>query len=355
MTASSRFAGLSRGRALTVLLLLLAVIALTVMPRPKPTPGPAPVASSPSASPARRDEDLALYNAITARVARGEPYYHSAADELRKGNYPLRPFVTFRLPTLAVIGTTLGEAGTRALLGLIMLATLAAWYRQLEGAFADPGRRWTALLLLATGMTIAARPEYAVLHEVWAGLLLTLSLGLHSPARWAPSVAVALAAVMIRELALPFLLLMGAFALFGRRWAEVGGWALATLLFAGVLALHAQQIALVVTAADPASPGWLTVGGWPAFVRSMTETSALRVFPALIAGPLVVLALFGWTSWRSRTGLFGALLLGGYAIILGILGRPENFYWGLIVSPLLLMGLAFLPQAFRDLLDSAKR
>jgi hypothetical protein len=343
----SRFAGLSRAKVgLIVIGVLLAIVAS--LPSRAPLAS-APAITAPIADSTKRDEDLALYGNITQRIAGGEHYYPVTADALRRDGYPLRPFITFRLPMLAVLSAKAGPVITRIALWLLMIATLIAWYRRLNGAFDDKGRRITAVMLIASGMTIAARPEYIVVHEVWAGLLLALSLGLHRPDRWGPSVIAALAAVLIRELALPFLLLMWAFALVERRLREAVTWALAITVFALVLWLHAGQVALVTTAADPASPGWITIGGWPAFMRAMVETSALRVLPGWAAAALVIAALFGWISWRSRTGLFGTLMFAGYAVIFVVLGRPENFYWGLIVSPLLLLGLAFLPRAFADL------
>jgi hypothetical protein len=344
----SRFAGISRYSAWGIIVATLFAIAASIAGPAGPI-SRSEIAEQTQAARPERDEDLALYRDITARVANGGAYYAATADALRTGGYPLRPFITFRLPTLASASAALGPTLTRVALWLVVIATMIAWYLRLDGAFIDKGRRITAILLLGSGMTIAARPEYVVVHEVWAGLLLALSLGLYRSDRWWPSVVAAVAAVMIRELALPFLLLMGALAVVHRTWREAGAWALAVGVFAIAVWLHAGQVALVTTAADPASPGWMTLGGWPAFIRAMTETSALRVLPGWASAAAVIVSMLGWISWRSRTGLFGTLMFAGYALIFVVLGRPENFYWGLIISPLLLIGVAFIPQAFADL------
>ena len=47
--------------------------------------------------------DIALYGAIVDSLRHGGAYYAVVADALRQGGYPLHPFMTFRLPTLAVI------------------------------------------------------------------------------------------------------------------------------------------------------------------------------------------------------------------------------------------------------------
>ena len=68
---------------------------------------------------------------------------------------------------------------------------------------------------------------------------------------------------------------------------------------------------------------------------------------------MVILALFGWTGWNSAMGNFGSLLTLGYGFAFMIAGRDNNFYWGVLIVPILLMGLAMMPQAFRSLWASA--
>jgi hypothetical protein len=232
---------------------------------------------------------------------------------------------------------------------VLVLATLLAWRHRLRNQFADPGRRTIALGLLLAGMMAAFWREFVVLHELWAGILLALAFALHRPNKWLPSVALAACALMIRELSLPFVLLMGAFAVHDRRWREVASVAVVVVAFALVMILHAQHVAAVVTAADPASPGWTSFNGWAGFIRAMQMPSALRAFPDWVGSITVILCLFGWLSWRSRAGLFGVFLFAGYGLAFMALGRPNNFYWGFMVVPTFLIGLAFLPQAFADL------
>ena len=43
------------------------------------------------------------------------------------------------------------------------------------------------------------------------------------------------------------------------------------------------------------------------------------------------------------------VLLAAYAAVLSVFGRLDTFYWGLLVAPLLLVGLAFVPDGIRDL------
>ncbi len=346
---ASRFAGLGRAQAIGVVLALLAVLAATVWA----TMAQAPAApSGPAAVSTADDQDLVVYRKINARVASGEGYYSAAAAELRRGNYPLKPFFVFRLPTLPWMSAAAGPAGMPVMLWLTFTAMLVAWWRRLENAFEDWPGRFMAVLLVGAGGSVALNAHLAVVHEVWAGLLIAISIAIHREKSWIPSVAIAAAAVFVRELALPFVLLMGAFALWGRRWREFAAWTALVIAFALAIGLHAMEVGRVVSAADPLSPGWRGFGGWPTFLRTMQLTSALRVFPDTLSAAGVVLALFGWSSWRGPGGLFGTLLIAGYGLMFMLFARPDNFYWGLLLAPLFALGLAFLPRAFADLLGA---
>jgi len=349
MTKSgSRFAGLTRRAAIAVLALFAIVMSVSLW---EPSPAHLKLVQS---APVKKDADLALYRAISQRVAKGESYYPAAADELRKGDYPLKPFLTFRLPTFAWITAYAGPMGMMALRLLLVIGTLYAWWKRLEGTFDDPGRRVQGALLVVAGLAVAVSNRHVQLHEFWAGTLLALSFALHRPDRWWPSVLAAACALALRELALPFVLLMGAFALFGRRWREMTAWGALALAFAAGLWLHSREVAAVVLPGDPQSPGWTSLGGWPAFLRFMHMTGPLRALPDWVSAILTVLSLFGWASWKSRTGLFGTLLFLGYGLMFMLLGRPTNFYWGLMITPVFALGLVFLPQAFSDLRASIR-
>jgi phosphoglycerol transferase MdoB-like AlkP superfamily enzyme len=87
----------------------------------------------------------------------------------------------------------------------------------------------------------------------------------------------------------------------------------------------------------------------------MWQSLPLFELPASIGFPLILMGLFGWLCWRSETGLFGLLLLLGYMLAFAITGRPNNFYWGYLVSPLLMMGFIFVGIGLNDLQRALKR
>jgi hypothetical protein len=346
---ASRLAAIGRPRALVIAFLLLLILVAAVWGAAETRSSalaPAPALAA-AGSPA--NEDLVLYGRIATRVATGENYYRAAAGELRSGNYPLRPFVAFRLPTLTVVAAWIGRPAVLAMQYLLFAAMVAAWWYRLEGQFDDNGRRVSAAMLGAAGVAVALSGKYVLLHEVWAGTLIAISLALHRPDRWGWSVAAAALALAIRELALPYVLLMAAFALYGRNWREFGAWAALGLVFAAGLAWHASEVAKVLIPSDPASPGWATFGGWAGVLRTFHLAGPLRWLPMEVGAAAIVLALFGWASWKSRTGLAATLLYLGYGLAFMLFGRANNFYWGLMVTPAFLIGIAFLPRAFSDL------
>ncbi len=119
LASPSRFAGLRRKRAWVVLALLAALLlgCLSVLATPNP-----PLSDSPA-----KHSDVALYESIVEGVRYGGDYYTVTADALRSGGYPMRPFVTFRLPALAEVQAHLPDRLQIVLLDLLALAVVLAW------------------------------------------------------------------------------------------------------------------------------------------------------------------------------------------------------------------------------------
>ncbi|HCP65711.1 MAG TPA: hypothetical protein DIU09_14130 [Hyphomonadaceae bacterium] len=359
MVEESRFVRISANGAKWVLGLLLALILASLWAaahQPKSPTQPVSAAKSEhkAAQSGEAETDLALYKAIVGRVQAGENYYAVATDEQRKRGYPLKPFVTVRLPTLALILASLGKTWGFVLELAIGLATLFVWYQKLVEQKVVAGRRVTFVGLLAAGLSPILVREAIYLHEIWAGALIALSIGLYRPNNWLPSLLVAACALALRELALPFVLLMAAFALVQRRWVETAAWsALILLFFAGVY-LHFKAVSGVVLPNDPKSQTWLLLSGPTAALSFMWQALPLVELPQLIGYPIIVVGLFGWLCWRSEASLFVLLLLLGYMLAFAITGRANNFYWGYLVSPLLMMGLIFVGPGLRDLQTALK-
>ncbi len=359
----TRFAAIPARAAAIIMALLLALFlwgsAASSSPVALPTTGAAPVQGALFVDKnANGQGDIHLYRSIIAAMRAGQGYYAGTAHLLRAQDYPLRPFIAFRLPTLAALLASIPDLAGQMLIALLCGGVIFAWTMRIAPALKTQESVGHASLLLLLGCLTVSTPTLAILHESWAALLIALSLALHRPAhapgRWWPSVLIALFAVMIRELALPFLLLMTALSLYRRQWAESAAWTGAIALFGAALVFHMQQVGLVTTAADPASPGWSAMGGWPHLIASIHASTILTYLPATFTAALVPLALLGWAAWRDATGLATFLFLSGMSVLMMLFGRPDNFYWAAIVGPLFMVGLLFAPGALRDLARSAR-
>ncbi len=306
-----------------------------------------------SPAPPKRDIDLRLYDRIASRVAHGDDYHRAAIQEQRAANFPVRPGLAVRLPTMAYLTALMGGELLAVLL-LLGALTAGAWYVRLADEPGGAPRRVVTVALLLLGAAAALNPAYANLHEVWAGLLIALAIGLHRPGTWHWSWFAAAGSLAIRELALPFVLLMAAMALWRRDWREAVAWAVLVILFTVFLAWHLAEVNALMLPSDRDSPTWLALRGLRGLTQDIAETSALQFLPRWLAGPLALLPLVGWAGWKSPLGLLAGLTCAGYGLFFMFAGRDNNFYWGLLVVPVWFAGFAFLPMALGSLWKSAR-
>jgi len=361
--AWDRFALWPRGRALALLLALVAILAASAwVPL---TVGKGEVAKTPSliiahngaAKTRPRDDDLKLYDIAIARIAHGENYYHFIVAEHRKAHYPVRPGLAVRLPTLAYLDAAMGVNGdapapaAMAAAVALMLGVVFAWWRRLGDEACDPAQRRFATALLFLGASLGLNRYYFVLHELWAGMLIALAMGLHRPSRgrWVAAWCAAALALAIREHSLPFVLLLGAYAAWHRRWGEAAAWGALVALFGAGLAWHLHLIGAQALPSDPTGPSWFALRGLGGWLSNVVLSSNLRFLPHYLAGPLVVLMVLGWAGWKSPAGSFATLLYLGYGFAFMVAGRNDNFYWGAVIAPAMFIGLAFVPMAVKSL------
>lgn len=355
-----RFAHWAPGAAWLMLAVTAALLALAVWTERSAIydAAPAPVAAGEAAStddePAARDTDLALYDSIAARVRAGENYYRVAVDEQRARDFPVRPGLAVRLPTLAHIHAAVGQYGLMILAALLGIATLVAWHYRLRDVAGTSGKLRIILLLVVIGAVMGLKPQYLALHEVWSGMLIALSLGLYRAKRWWPALVAGALALAIRELALPFVLLMAGLALLRGNRGEAIAWGLVVALFGLGLALHLGAVAAVTSAADPLGPDWFAMRGLGGVTSNVVLSSPLHLLPGWLAAPIALLPLLGWAGWRTRFGETGFLLCAGYALAFAVTGRDNNFYWALMIMPIWFVGLAFVPGALAGLWNSAR-
>ena len=65
------------------------------------------------------------------------------------------------------------------------------------------------------------------------------------------------------------------------------------------------------------------------------------------------LMLIGLGRGKDETSQIACLASLGYLLAYAVIGRPENFYWGLLPAPLLAWGFAQAPRALFEMVAAA--
>ncbi len=305
--------------------------------------------------------DLQLYRDVVAAVARGENYYAAAKPQLLKHGFPVRSTFNWRLPTYAWVFSCLpGPWAIQTLLVLLAAAGLTLHFQ------AEATARGFAVALFSSFIMIGVI-KWSVdglafyTQEIWAGVLILLSIGAMGKTGTAwrvVFVSAGIAALLFRELALPYCFWAGIFAAYHRRWQESFAWAMGIIVFFAFLYWHSQQVAAQLTPQDLSSTSggirqWLKFGG----LDFVLLTTRMNAFLFNAPGPLLflylLLALVGLASARDERLTLQLLAAASYLAAYCLVGMEINFYWGLLYAPLLPAGIAAAPAAIGTLWQRA--
>jgi hypothetical protein len=294
--------------------------------------------------------DTALYRSMVINVSEGKGYYSTVGTEQRAHGYPTSPPQVFREPALAwFLAVLRTDAVRNACLFLFAAAIFIKFYKLLLRSDLRTGGRVTFIAAASTGIGFIAAKDAVYSHEVWAALFLSLSLLLYRDNHWWLSVMTAVVACLIRELALPFLIAMAVCASFERKWRELAGWIIGIAAFAVAFTLHLKSAAQLYRLGDPISDTWFALGGWPFALETARFNTLLHADPLPIIAFVVCCAIIGLAGARDARSQRAALIVSGYLMAFTIVGRPGNYYWGILYAPLLSIGFAYAPSALRDL------
>lgn len=348
--ADTALGWLARLPRLLAALLAVVLLTLTLTGLAEPLPVERDIAAESKPTTAGMQGDHRLYFLITDRVAQGQPYYEAATATQRAENYPLKPFLTVRLPTLAVFTSIIGLPAMSFLLSVsgMFLAGLIYWRIRAERLGFVPALAASVWVLL-NAMHLLSQ-EWALIHESLAGILIGLALIWPTRGRWWVPVALLGIALSIRELVVPVVLLLALRSALERDWRGLGFALALTALFGLALYWHAHMVELLALPSDPISPGWNAMGGWSTYLQFVHQTTILRFWPQWMAAVAIPLAWLGWLGLGGRLGSTMIVMQMGYAVMFMLFARTSNFYWAMLVAPTLLVGLAFAPRALADLL-----
>lgn len=338
---SSRFAMFSRWPSAAILagLVILSAYGLVRgqdrMPERNPT--------SPEAN-----VDLMFYQAVVERVHAGDSYYGVLQEELPSRGYPTRPFLSWRPPFLAWFLASLPTLNWgKAIQAGLSFAGSVLWCL----FFARSGHRqqafWAGLMLCAYVPTSFSDSSISF-HENWAGRIILLSLALHATKHWILAAVAGLVAVLLRELSLPFVLVMLVCASWERKWREAMLWGGVLAAFVIFIVLHAATISRLPVETILSYP-WMRFGGWPFVLATSNYNLWLLMFTIAKPAFMLPLALVGLAGWRTPVGLRVSLTVVAYILAFMVAGRTNNVYWGMMYAPLLTLGWIICPVVLKDL------
>ncbi len=301
-----------------------------------------------------KTSDAMLYEKIVADIEGGQGYYRAAVAEHRAFHYPVAPAPVFRMPTLAWLLTGLHFRVLQyaVLLGLYG-SILMLFYREVRAKGMSFPVRLASVVTAVTGLSIVGVSGSIYWHEVWAALLIAASLLSYRAKQWLPAVLCGLLACLIREIALPYIVVMAGFALWERRWKEFLAWLSAILLFLAAYLVHISVAATLYRPGDIVSSTWLSFGGWDFVIATAKWNILLHPLPNFLIALALCLGVLGLTGAREGRAQRAAVIVAGYLVAFLVVGRPENYYWGMLYTPLLAAGFLWAPAALRDLIHGA--
>lgn len=294
--------------------------------------------------------DARLYHDIASQVAAGKPYHQAAAELHRAHHYPLRPFFTMRPPTEMQIAAHIGWKGVQKICFGLLVGAIFGWMIAFEGRLTWAERIGMGAAVVTAG-TIISQDWLLALQEYPAGLCIAVALaGLWAwPRHWWINVLVLGLGLFMRETVLPFALLALTYAAWNRRWAQVAGWALLLAAWGAFMAWHRVEAMAQWQPQDLVSQGWSQAQGFSGFLKAVIYTSPLQRLPLGVALFMAMLPLVGWLAIGGREGVFAALAVYGFALMIALFSRADTFYWGGIMLPWYFVGYALLPRALVQL------
>jgi hypothetical protein len=298
----------------------------------------------------KRGGDVALFESVEKRIRGGESYYTAMGSELRSRGYQTRSVLNWRTPLhLSLLARLPSQWGWFLLLAFTIAAVAMGFVAMCRDGRHVPTMVLVLCMLASFGSFMPGATLYS---EVWAGALIAGSVGAYYLHRWYAGAALAILALLFRELALGYFLVCVLLAYRDKRRPELVVLLAGLCGYATYYAFHAAAVLPLITAADIGakwSELWIRFGG-VRFLLTASRQGMMLAAPLWLTALYLPIALFGLAGWTQPIATRLRLTVGMYLLTFAVLGRPVQFYWGMLYNPLLSFGAALAVVAFRDLL-----
>ncbi|WP_439601093.1 hypothetical protein [Devosia sp.] len=335
----TRLNELPRWRAYIVLgLTLAAFIGLLMLAL-----GRAPVVPAEAATAAAPEGDLVSYQRIIERLRGGADYYTAAHEVLVADGYGTRSVFNWRTPAWPVLLAALPPGGGQGVLAALALFGLLLVYRMLRE---EGGVLVAVLSMLAVGISLGGivAPASVVFSEVAAGTLILISVAAYGNGWRLAGLLVGLLALFLRELAAPYVVVAIVLALRQRRWNEVRLWGLGLAAYAAYFGWHWWMVSQQLGPMDRAyGDGWLQFGGVGFILATAGFNGLWSLGPVWLPALLLPLGMLGLWAWPKGTLALATVVV--FVVLFAAVGKPFNFYWGALYTPVLMLGLGWAVAA----------
>lgn len=303
------------------------------------------------------EADLKCYQTIVEKIHAGESYYSAAGSTLRKMGYTTASVFNWRLPALAWFLGHLPSLKTGQILAFILaLTTLLLWMVVFHKHNYQAWQVFLGGLIMAGPVIYSLIPGPFLAHEFWAGTLIALSLAAYALGWRYISVISGLIALFLRELSLPFVVVMMTLSCLEGRRKETLIWLAGIAAFGVELFIHWSIVSKLITVNDKVlQGGWIVFGGWPFVLTTAQMHPFLLISPSWVTAIILPPALLGLAGWRGASGIRIASTVGIYVLAFLIVGRSFNIYWGLMYALVMPLGLLHLPYVLRKLRQPFQR
>jgi hypothetical protein len=344
---STRLAGLSRNWALGIMITaLLAILCFGAIALLQPDGPPDP----------NKGSDQQMYARVVEGLRHGGDFYETLRAQLSAGHYGMKSVFNWRTPffmSLVALFPSFWAMYVLIILVALCGAGLAIWlgWREL-----GPIAAGVLVILEILSLGACLVPKGYLISELPTGFLILFSAAAYGLGWRRAGLGAGVLALFVRELAAPYLLVCAFLAWRERRYRELALWGVVFLVYGVYFLWHVHMVALHQAPTDRGDPSsWVQFGGADFVLNTAAFNGFFIAIPLWITAILLPAAFIGLLAWPGPTGERMALTVFVYLALFAIVGKSFDNYWGALFTPVMTLGLVWLPAGLRDLWRAGRR